>query len=187
MVTSVLASQSLNLVHISGGQFSRQGITASKTKYEEIVCTLSTEYATEVQDLLLDLPEDDPYENLKDQLILQIADSERQNIRQLLTAEELGDCKPTQLLRKMRQLLGGMTPINSSLLRELFLQRLPSNVQMILVSADEVGIDKLAEMADRIMDAATPIVTAVSAPTGDDAICKMICEEVNAALRAQGK
>ena len=54
-------------------------------KYEEIVCTLPTEYAMEVQNLLLDSPKDDPYEKLKDQLILRIVDSEHQKIRQLLT------------------------------------------------------------------------------------------------------
>ena len=103
-------------------QFSGRGITASKTKYEDIVCALPTEYATKVQDLLLDnhLSKDNPYERLKDQLMSRIADSECQKIRQLLMTEELGDRKPTQLLCKIQQLLGGRTPIDSSLLRELF-------------------------------------------------------------------
>ena len=47
-------------------QFSTHGITTSRMKYEEIVCTLPTEYATEIQDLLLDPPEDQPYEKLKE-------------------------------------------------------------------------------------------------------------------------
>ena len=41
---------------------------------------------------------------------------------------------------------------------------------MILALADEISIDKLAEMADRIMDMATPMVTTVSISTGDDGI-----------------
>ena len=55
--------------------------------YEEIVCALPTEYAAEVQDLLVDPPTEDPYEKLKTLLIKRIADSERQKLRQLLTAE----------------------------------------------------------------------------------------------------
>ena len=61
-------------------QFTRRGITASRTKYEEIICALPTDYATEVEDLLIDPPEENPYEKLKDLLISRIADSERQKI-----------------------------------------------------------------------------------------------------------
>ena len=67
-------------------------------KYEEIICALPTEYATDIQDLLLDPSEEEPYEKLKQQLITRIADSERQKLRQLLTVEEHGDRIPSQLL-----------------------------------------------------------------------------------------
>ena len=70
----------------------------------------------------------------------------------------------------MQQLLGGKASFDSLLFRELFLQRFPSDVEMILASADEMSIDKLAKMADKIMDVATPIVTTVSAATGKDSI-----------------
>ena len=169
-------------------QFSRRGITASRTKYEEVVCVLPTEYATEIQDLLLDPPEEEPYEKLKHLLIARIADSERQKLRQLLTAEELGDRKPSQLLRKMQLLLGEKAKmIDSSLLRELFLQRLPANVQMILASADSMTLDKLAEMADRVMDVATPTISSVRASSEDGDFRRIIREEVAAALRTQGR
>ena len=56
---------------------------------------------------------------------------------------------------------------------------------MILASADEMTIDKLAEMAYRIMGVATPTVTAVSTSTEGDRTCKLIREEVNTALQAQ--
>ena len=62
-------------------QFSRRGITGSKAKYEDIICALPTEYTTEGQDLLIEPPEDNPYKQLKDQLISRIADSEHQKIR----------------------------------------------------------------------------------------------------------
>lgn len=169
-------------------QFSRRGITTSRTKYEEILCALPTEYATEIQDLLLDPPDDQPYEKLKELLLTRIADSERQKLRQLLTAEELGDRKPSHLLRKMKSLLGAKAKvIDSSLLRELFLQRLPSNVQMILASADTTAIDKLADMADRIIEAAPPTIGSVSAPATGADLRSIIREEVAAALNQQGR
>ena len=169
-------------------QFSRRGITASRTKYEEVICALPTEYATEVQDLLLDPPDDQPYEKLKKLLITRIADSESQKLRQLLTAEELGDRKPSHLLRKMQALLGDKAKmIDSSLLRELFLQRLPANVQMILASADAMTVDKLADMADRIMEAATPTISSVHGPPEGGDLRKIIREEVAAALSERSR
>lgn len=55
----------------------------------------------------------------------------------------------------MHQLLGDEAPlIDSSFLCELFLQRLPSNVRMVLASATETtSLEELATLADRVMEA----------------------------------
>ena len=56
----------------------------------------------------------------------------------------------------MQQLLGdhlGPAADNNSFLKELFLQRLPPNVRMVLASADEkTDLAKLADMADKIIE-----------------------------------
>ncbi len=52
----------------------------------------------------------------------------------------------------MQLLLGDCPGFDTSFLRELFLQRLPPNVRMVLASTPEgTAIDQLAEMADKIM------------------------------------
>ena len=118
-------------------QFFRCGITTLKTKYQEILCALPTQYATKSQDLLLDPPEDQSYKKLKDLLIVRIVDWERQKLWQLLRLEELGDQKPFHLLRKMKSLLGDKAKmIDSWLARELFLQCLQKRV-------DDSGLLKL--------------------------------------------
>ena len=138
-------------------QFETRGIRASKTKFDYVVSSLSPEFATEVRDLILSPPAEEPYDALRTQLIKRTAASEQRRLQQLFNTEELGDRKPTQLLRRMQQLLGEKAgTVDGSILRELFLQRLPSNVQMVLASSPEsVGIDDLATLADRITEVAT--------------------------------
>ena len=146
-------------------QFTTRGISAQKTMFDYVVSSLSPEFAMEVRDLLLTPPTDHPYDTLRTQLIKRTAASEQRKLQQLISAEELGDRKPTQLLRRMQQLLGdklGSSTDSTSFLRELFLQRLPANVRMVLASADSATpLEKLAEMADKVMEVATPVVAAI--------------------------
>ena len=122
-------------------QFTTRGITAQKTKFDHIVASLSSEIATEVRDLI-------------------------RRLQQLFNTEELGDRKPTQLLRRMQQLLGDKAAsTDSSFLRGLFLQRMPGNIRMVLAStADSVSLEELAALADKVMDVAAPSIAAVSTP-----------------------
>jgi hypothetical protein len=148
-------------------QFSTRGVTSQKTRFDYIVSSLSPEIVTEVRDILLKPPTEHPYDTLKAELIKHTAESEQRKLQQLIGGEELGDRKPTQLLCRMQQLLGNKlnTADANSFLRELFLQRLPANVRMVLASADpatEVG--KLAEMADKVMEVAAPQVETQKAP-----------------------
>ena len=66
----------------------------------------------------------------------------------MFNSEKLGDRKPTQLLRRMQQLLGDTPGVtDGSFIRELFLQRLPANVRMVLAStSDSVSFDDLAQL-----------------------------------------
>lgn len=94
----------------------------------------------------------EPYLTLKHQLVQRTQLSEQRHLKQLLTTEELGDRTPTQLLRKMQQLLGD-NAMDESLFCQLFEQHLPSNVRMVLASfAASMLLEEVAAMADRIME-----------------------------------
>ena len=55
---------------------------------------------------------------------------------------------------------------DSYFLRELFLQRLPANVRMVLASADvSMDLGKLADTADKVMEVAVPTVAAIPSST----------------------
>ena len=75
-------------------QFTTQGITQQRTKFDHIVASLAPEYATEIRDLILQPPEETPYNTLKQQVIQHMAASEQRRLQQLFSSEELGDRKP---------------------------------------------------------------------------------------------
>ena len=90
--------------------FNMRGIKDQRTKFDHVAFAISNEFATEVRDILMNPPKDQPYESLKGKLIRRLQSSERKRLRQLLTEEELGDRKPSQLIRCMQQLVGHQHP-----------------------------------------------------------------------------
>ena len=148
-------------------QFSCRRISSQRSRFDHVVACLTPQFAAEVRDLLLKPPADNPYDELKEQLTKRTTASEQRKLQLLFTGEELGDRKPTQLLRRMQQLLGdrpGLT--DTSFLQELILQRLPSNVRMVLASTpDTTSLEKLAEMADKVMEVAAPPIAGIQAGT----------------------
>ena len=147
-------------------QFTTRSIASQKTQFDHIIASLSPEFAMEVRDLILNPPEATPYDTLKAQLIQHTAASAQQRLQLVFHAEQLGDRKPTQLLHRMQQLMGDSAPSDpsdNSLLRELFLQRLLSNVVLASTGGD-LSINYMAVMADKIMEVAAPTVSSVSTP-----------------------
>ena len=66
----------------------------------------------------------------------------------------------------MQQLAGDTVRNDGAFIRELFLQRLPSNVRMVLASASTAtAISELAKLADRIMEVATPSLPTAANPS----------------------
>ena len=148
-------------------QFSLKGIVQQRTRFDHVIAVLAPEVATEVRDLIINPPADTPYDLLKAVLIKRTEASEQRRLQQLLTAEELGDRKPSQLLRRMQQLLGDSGPApDSAFVRQLFLQRLPPSVRMVLASSSSnLSLQQLAEMADRILEVShVPTVAPVTDP-----------------------
>ena len=91
-------------------------------------------------------------------------------MQQLLTAEELGDRKPSQLLQRMQQLLGDAgPPPEGAFVCQLFLQRMPPSVRMVLASASTTltlpQLAKMRKMADRILEVShVPTVAPITDP-----------------------
>ncbi|GFV86683.1 transposon Tf2-9 polyprotein [Trichonephila clavipes] len=135
-----------------------KAITDTFTKFNYIVSNLPPEAAAIVRDLIITPDETDPYGAIKAQLIQRTGESSQQEIRKLLTGEELGDRKPSELLRTMNRRAASHN-VPKELMLELFLQQLPTAVQTILASITPITVEKAAEVADRILEVSTPTVS----------------------------
>ncbi|CAB4011670.1 hypothetical protein M513_09033, partial [Paramuricea clavata] len=83
-------------------QFSVKNMISQGTKFAHVVAASSTKAATEVRDLILTPPPTNPFDVLKATLTERVSLSKRRKIQQLLQAEELGDPKSSQLLRRFQ-------------------------------------------------------------------------------------
>ncbi|KAG0444949.1 hypothetical protein HPB47_013189 [Ixodes persulcatus] len=138
-------------------QFYLSGVTSQESKYQHVVSALSLAAADEVYDILAQPSATASYDQLKAALLQKTEASDRSPLQELLSAEELGDRCPSQQLRRMTQLLGDYAnTIGDALLRELFIQRLPTNVQMVLATATALDLTGLAALADAVIEVATP-------------------------------
>ncbi|XP_037280319.1 uncharacterized protein LOC119173621 [Rhipicephalus microplus] len=136
-------------------QFSTARITQDRTCYDYVVAHLDSRYAAEVRDILANSPADDRYLHLKRELIRRLSPSQDEKVRNLLQHEELGDRKPSQLLRYMRDLLGS-TPVDDCLLHIIWLQRLPPHAQAILQAQPNLPLDQLSRIADQVVEISLP-------------------------------
>lgn len=145
-------------------QFTTSHITSQAQRFHHVVAALPPETAVDIRDIILEPPTTNPYDTLKAELIKRTSASEHRRLQQLLTSEELGDRTPSQLLRRLQQLLGERAAtFDPALLRELFLQRLPNNVRMVLTSASGLALVQLAQLADTVMEVAAPQVAPIAA------------------------
>ncbi|GFX34785.1 retrovirus-related Pol polyprotein from transposon 297 [Trichonephila clavipes] len=137
------------------------GISSDDTKYSALVANLDAETLSYVSDIVLSPPNSDKYHTLSQRLITQFSYSETQKIKKLLTDLQLGDEKPSHLLRKMKELSNGQ--LLDDFLQSLWLQRMPPHIQTVL-SASSEPLDKLAIIADKVVGASSTICAATIVP-----------------------
>lgn len=131
-------------------QFRSARITAEQTKFDLVVGNLELPDLADVRDLINNPPAEGPYLALKARLVAVHQDSEDRQITKLLNELELGDKRPSSLLREMRALAG--TRVKDDFLKSIFFKYLPLNVRQILSVAMTTTLDDLATMADKIME-----------------------------------
>nr|XP_037278206.1 uncharacterized protein LOC119171532 [Rhipicephalus microplus] len=163
--------------------FRRHHVRSQIARYDYVIGALPLAFIAIVRDILRFPPPDNTDDTLKEELIRQTTESEQRRLQQLPTSEELGDRTPTQLLHRMRHLIGDYSAaLDASILRELFLHRLPQQVRMIWSVLSTETLDSLARMTDKNMDIGTPSISAIekprestlSAPVRDDCLDRLL-------------
>lgn len=148
-------------------QFATAGITSDATKYFTVVGSLDNEILQQVSDIVLNPPLEDKYDNLKTKIKEAFEDSVETRLHKLFTSTELGDRRPSQLLREMKEHSSNL--LTDQVLSTLWLQRLPAQLQAIL-SVINLPLDEMAKVADKIAKIHDREVstTSVSTPSHSD-------------------
>lgn len=123
-------------------------------KAQMVIAQLQKEDIEQICDLLYDPPADRQYTTIKDRLISVYEESDSKQLQKLLSDMELGDQKPSQLLRRMRNLAHNKMPDNT--LRLMWMNLLPAQVRSVLVVSDTISkdtaLDELAKLADKMLE-----------------------------------
>lgn len=129
-------------------QFNNAKIIEEKDKFSHLLGNVDTSIAEIIYDLASSTHEN-TYTLAKERINNAFKESDENKIKKLTSKLELGDSKPSQLLRKMQQLAG--KDISGKALKTFWMAKLPPNMQNILIISDE-PIDKIAIMADKIAE-----------------------------------
>lgn len=161
-------------------QFVLAGVNKDETKFHHIVAKIDQSVICHVADLVKNPPVTEKYKTIKERLISRFELTPQSKLEKLLGSFDLGDLRPTHLLAKMQELASGLN-VDESLLKMLFLQRLPANIRGVL-SINDGSLSKLAEMGDKMVDL-VPQAAAVKTPAEPD-LRESLADQV-AALTAE--
>ncbi|KAL0831042.1 hypothetical protein ABMA28_001925 [Loxostege sticticalis] len=120
-------------------------------KYSMVVSKLGKDAIRQISDILIAPPSTDKYSTLKSRLLSVYEESEERQFQKLIGEMELGDQKPSQLLRRMRELAKN-TNVPDKTLLNLWTSRLPTHVRAVLTVSQDQNLDNLAGIADKIME-----------------------------------
>lgn len=133
------------------GSFASAGVTGDRIKFGHIVGALPAKFACEVKDVIMRPPPAGAYDRIKYELIRRLSPSQEEKTRRLLESEEIGDRKPSQFLRQLKDLAGNSVP--DTLMKILWLGRLPRHIQVALTIVKDNSLDDLAAHADNLAEA----------------------------------
>ena len=119
-------------------------------KFASVMQKLPPDIVGKISDFLSDIPQQDPYDRLKEAIIKRTGRSEEERIEDVLRNVTRGDRTPSELLQYMKTQLGTQN-VSEKVLRSMWMERLPRSVnQIIAPMMRTAALDDLAESADLV-------------------------------------
>lgn len=134
-------------------QFTISRITSESSRYYYVLAALPQDIIESVLDFIQNPPETNLYVGIKKLLIQRHSLSEEQRIEKLLSSERLGDRRPSEFYRSLKLLAGVSGSISDTLIRSLWLKRLPQVINIALISLGDKDITEVMDLADKIHEA----------------------------------
>lgn len=131
---------------------------SDEARFNLVVAKLGKDVIQQVSDILLKPPETKKFDVLKERLLKAYEESEIRQFQKLLSGMELGDQKPSQLLRRMKDLAREKIPDET--LRIMWQGHLSSSVRAVLAVSESQDLENLAAIADKIMETSRPLQVA---------------------------
>lgn len=132
-------------------------------RYQLLIAKLGKAVIQQVTDILNAPPPERKYDALKQRLLSIYEESEKRRVQKLIGEMQLGDQKPSQLLRRMQNLAGNC--ISNEMLLILWQNHLPTSARAVLAATDLKDVDKLAAVADKVLESTAPVDIAAVAGT----------------------
>lgn len=119
-------------------------------KFNMVMARLQKEEVQQISDILSSPPEEGKYTSLKNRLISCYEESEKIRLQKLISNMDLGDQKPSQLWRKMKDLASNN--VKDNMLKLMWLRQLPPSVTSVLAVTEELSMEKITQISDKIYE-----------------------------------
>lgn len=145
-------------------QFVVSRIKKEWSKYNLVVASLPQDIANSILDILQNPPEADQYTELKRILIERHSFSIEKRIRMLISDHEIGDRKPSEFYRFLKNIAGTSDTVSDDLIRKIWQSRLPNLINIALIPHTEEGLEKVLHLADNLFEAMQPSISSIGNP-----------------------
>ncbi|CAH2229221.1 jg2625 [Pararge aegeria aegeria] len=158
-------------------QLSNCNIDVDTKKFKFVVSLLDEGTALEVKDVIIDPPDFDKYDYLKEQLIKRITAKNEREAKKRMMAEPMGDRKPSQFFCYLNVLAGCY--VRDDFVEEVWLECLPRKIRAVVECLKDYTIDTQTKIADRVHEVFfSPLAERPTNTPANSALMECLVKEV---------